>query len=87
MICRYCQAKWAALQELPASPSARIVIRPSVSQPAMNLHPPHKSRYLDPKTDLAFKLVFANDVELLKSFLNALLPLPGDAQIEGGCGL
>jgi hypothetical protein len=53
----------------------------------MNLHPPHKSRYLDPKTDLAFKLVFANDVELLKSFLNALLPLPGDAQIEGGCGL
>jgi predicted transposase/invertase (TIGR01784 family) len=49
----------------------------------MNLPLPHKSRYLDPKTDLAFKLVFANDVELLKSFLNALLPLPGDAQIEG----
>jgi predicted transposase/invertase (TIGR01784 family) len=41
-----------------------------------------KSRYIDPKTDLAFKLVFGNNVELLKSFLNALLPLPDDAQIE-----
>jgi predicted transposase/invertase (TIGR01784 family) len=58
------------------------------SHPSSKPHPttmslPLKSRYIDPKTDLAFKLVFANDVELLKSFLNALLPLPGDAQIEG----
>jgi hypothetical protein len=42
----------------------------------------YKSRYINPKTDLAFKLVFGNNVERLKSFLNALLPLPADAQIE-----
>ena len=39
-------------------------------------------RYLDPKIDLAFKRVFGDHVNLLKSFLNALLPLPDDAQIE-----
>jgi hypothetical protein len=43
---------------------------------------PNPSRYIDPKTDLAFKLVFGNNVERLKSFLNALLPLPDNAQIE-----
>jgi predicted transposase/invertase (TIGR01784 family) len=43
---------------------------------------PSASRYIDPKTDLAFKLVFGNDTVLLASFLNALLPLPNDAQIE-----
>ncbi len=40
------------------------------------------SRYLDPKIDLAFKRVFAEHANLLKSFLNALLPLPDDAPIE-----
>jgi predicted transposase/invertase (TIGR01784 family) len=40
------------------------------------------SRYLDPKIDLAFKLVFGEHKELLRSFLNALLPLPTDALIE-----
>jgi hypothetical protein len=32
-------------------------------------------RYLDPKNDLTFKKVFGQHPHLLKSFLNALLPL------------
>ena len=40
------------------------------------------SRYLDPKVDLAFKRVFGEHAHLLKSFLNALLPLPENAQID-----
>lgn len=43
---------------------------------------PYSSRYLDPKIDLAFKRVFGEHAHLLKSFLNALLPLPADAPIE-----
>lgn len=39
-------------------------------------------RYLDPKIDLAFKRVFGEHAHLLKSFLNAMLPLPDDGQIE-----
>jgi predicted transposase/invertase (TIGR01784 family) len=39
-------------------------------------------RYLDPKVDLAFKRVFGEHKDLLRSFLNALLPLPEDAPIE-----
>ena len=39
------------------------------------------SRYLDPKIDLAFKRVFGEHKNLLKSFLNALLPLADDGQI------
>ena len=38
-------------------------------------------RYLDPKNDLTFKKVFAHK-DLLKSFLNALLPLEDDQLIE-----
>jgi predicted transposase/invertase (TIGR01784 family) len=40
------------------------------------------SRYLDPKVDLPFKRVFGEHAHLLKSFLNALLPLPEDALID-----
>ena len=40
------------------------------------------SRYLDPKIDLAFKRVFGEHKNLLKSFLNALLPLADDGQIQ-----
>ena len=32
-------------------------------------------RYLDPKNDLTFRKVFGEHPRLLKSFLNALLPL------------
>ncbi len=39
-------------------------------------------QYLDPKNDLTFKKVFGKHPHLLKSFLNALLPLPGDSMIE-----
>ena len=39
-------------------------------------------RYLDPKIDLAFKRVFGEHANLLKSFLNALLPLPVGGQID-----
>jgi hypothetical protein len=38
-------------------------------------------RYLDPKNDLTFKKVFGEHPHLLKSLLNALLPLADDAQI------
>ena len=39
-------------------------------------------RYLDPKSDLVFKKIFGHHPDLLKSFLNALLPLPDDCIIE-----
>ena len=38
-------------------------------------------RYLDPKNDLTFKKVFGEHPHLLKSFLNALLPLSEDQEI------
>lgn len=38
--------------------------------------------YLDPKNDLTFKKVFGQHPHLLKSLLNALLPLPQDSFIE-----
>lgn len=38
--------------------------------------------YLDPRADLTFKRVFGEHPELVKSFLNALLPLDNDGQIE-----
>ena len=39
------------------------------------------SRYLDPKADVVFKKVFGEHPHLLKSFLNAVLPLAEDGQI------
>ena len=39
------------------------------------------SRYLDPKTDMVFKKIFGQHPDLLKSFLNAVLPLPADGLI------
>lgn len=39
-------------------------------------------RYLDPKSDLVFKKVFGQHPKILKSFLNAILPLPKDCLIE-----
>jgi len=38
--------------------------------------------YLDPKNDLTFKKVFGQHPNLLKSFLNAVLPLANDEVIE-----
>ena len=38
-------------------------------------------RYLDPKTDIVFKKIFGEHPHLLKSFLNAVLPLPEDRLI------
>lgn len=40
------------------------------------------ARYLDPKSDLVFKKVFGKHPALLKSFLNAVLPLPAGGLIE-----
>ena len=40
------------------------------------------ARYLDPKNDLPFKRIFGEHPELLKSFLNALMPLEKHQQIE-----
>lgn len=39
------------------------------------------SRYLDPKADVVFKRIFGEHPSLLKSFLNALLPLKPDQEI------
>lgn len=39
------------------------------------------ARYLDPKTDIVFKKIFGEHPHLLKSFLNAVLPLPEDCLI------
>jgi len=39
-------------------------------------------RYLDPKNDLTFKKIFGQHPNLLKSFLNALLPLEENQEIE-----
>ena len=38
-------------------------------------------RYLDPKNDLVFKRIFGEHPLILRSFLNALLPLPEGGQI------
>ncbi|MFT3741574.1 MAG: Rpn family recombination-promoting nuclease/putative transposase [Gammaproteobacteria bacterium] len=40
------------------------------------------SRYLDPKIDIVFKKIFGQHPHLLKSFLNAVLPLPEDGLID-----
>ncbi len=40
------------------------------------------SRYLDPKTDIVFKKIFGEHPHLLRSFLNAVLPLPDDGLID-----
>lgn len=39
-------------------------------------------KYLDPKADVVFKKIFGEHPILLKSFLNAILPLPDDGQID-----
>src|SRR5579863_6904029 len=39
------------------------------------------SRYLDPKADVVFKKIFGEHPHLLKSFLNAVLPLAADNSI------
>ena len=39
-------------------------------------------KYLNPKADLTFKLVFGEHPDLVMSLLNALLPLSDDEQIQ-----
>ena len=45
-------------------------------------NPATMPHYLDPKSDLVFKKIFGHHPELLKSFLNSILPLPKDCIIE-----
>ncbi|MDP3372590.1 MAG: Rpn family recombination-promoting nuclease/putative transposase [Candidatus Paracaedibacteraceae bacterium] len=45
----------------------------------MNFKP---GRLLDPKADLVFKKIFGNNKDLVKSFLNSILPLADDALID-----
>jgi predicted transposase/invertase (TIGR01784 family) len=40
------------------------------------------ARFLDVKSDLVFKKIFGQHPDLVKSFLNNVLPLPKDTQIE-----
>ncbi len=40
------------------------------------------ARYLDPKADVVFKKIFGQHPHLLRSFLNAVLPLPEGTWIE-----
>jgi predicted transposase/invertase (TIGR01784 family) len=42
----------------------------------------NKPRFLDPRSDLVFKKIFGQHPELIKSFLNNILPLPEDRLIE-----
>ena len=39
-------------------------------------------RYLDPKNDLVFKRIFGEHANILRAFLNAILPLPPGREIE-----
>lgn len=41
-----------------------------------------RARFLDPKADLTFKKVFGEHPDLVRSFLNAMLPLDGDEEIK-----
>ena len=41
-----------------------------------------RGKYLNPKADLTFKLIFGEHPDLVMSLLNALLPLDADGQIE-----
>ncbi len=38
-------------------------------------------RYLDPKNDLVFRHIFGENPDLLRAFLNAVLPLEPDERI------
>jgi len=40
-----------------------------------------KGKYLNPKADLTFRLIFGEHADLMKSFLNALLPLEAGREI------
>jgi predicted transposase/invertase (TIGR01784 family) len=40
------------------------------------------SRFLNPKADIVFKKIFGNHANILKSFLNAMIPLPEGSVIE-----
>jgi len=40
------------------------------------------ARFLDPKTDIVFKKIFGQNPDLIKSFLNGVLPLRDDQMIE-----
>jgi predicted transposase/invertase (TIGR01784 family) len=40
------------------------------------------ARFLDPKTDVVFKKIFGQNPDLVKSFLNAILPLNEDCLID-----
>ncbi len=48
----------------------------------LSLHETVTMKYLDPKNDLTFKKVFGQHPHLLRSFLNALLPLAEGTYIE-----
>lgn len=48
---------------------------------AARVRPAQPMRYLDPKNDLTFKKVFGQHPHLLRSFLNALLPLDDGQEI------
>ena len=45
----------------------------------MSLKP---ARFLDPKTDVVFKKIFGQNLDLVKIFLNGVLPLDEKHQIE-----
>jgi len=65
---------------LPNSPTPQLLNSPTPqlpNSPIMSV----KGKYLNPKADLTFKLVFGEHKDLVMSLLNALLPLPADGQI------
>jgi hypothetical protein len=59
--------RWVIAHPYPALPTAPVTL---------------VIRYLDPRIYLAFKRAFIEHPDLLKSLLNALLPLPDDGLID-----
>jgi predicted transposase/invertase (TIGR01784 family) len=56
---------------------------PNSTHSIINVKKEHPmGRYLNPKSDLVFKKIFGEHPDLLKSFLNAFLPLEPDRQVE-----
>ena len=52
------------------------------NQTFVNTHGKMKGKYLNPKADVTFKRIFGEHPQLVKSLLNALLPLDEGKQIE-----
>ena len=58
------------------------MLKSSIHSNIKNINKENMGRYLNPKSDLVFKKIFGEHPDVLKSFLNAFLPLAPDRQVE-----